>query len=386
MDRSNQRLRSLPEYALAEVQRLRREAEEAGRDLIDLGVGDPDLPTPRPIVERAKRALSEPANHRYPFGFGLMEFREAAADYLDRRFGVRVDPTSEILPLLGSKDAIAHLPLAILDPGEALLFSEPGYPAYRASAILAGAEPHALPLEEGAGYLPRFESVPGEIADRVGLMYLNYPNNPTGAAASAAFLDEAVEWCGHRGAVLCHDAPYLEVYYGEGRAPSALAASPGAEHVVELHSLSKTFSMCGWRIGFAAGSAGVLQALSHGKAYIDTGAFLVVQHAAAEALNRAEELIPPLLETYRRRRDLLVSGLCAAGWRVEPPAGTFYLWARVPTGESSFAFSRRMLAENAVVITPGSGIAPSAERYVRLSFTDSEDRISEACERLKRSI
>ncbi len=386
MDRFNERLRTLPKYALAEVQRLRREAEAAGRDVIDLGVGDPDLPTPEPIVERAKRALCDPANHRYPFGFGLMEFREAAVDYLDRRFGVRLDPSSEILPLLGSKDAISHLPLAILDPGDVLLFTEPGYPAYRASAVLAGAQPHALLLEESAGYLPRLDAVPGEIADRAGLMYLDYPNNPTGAAAPASFLGEAVDWSARRGAVLCHDAPYLEVFYGEGRAPSVLAASPGADHVVELHSLSKTFSMCGWRIGFAAGSAAVIAALARVKTNIDTGAFLVVQHAAAEALNRAEELIPPLLEIYRRRRDLLVSGLRAAGWRVEPPAGTFYLWARIPTGESSFDFCRRVLAEHAVVITPGTGIAPSAEGYVRFSFTDSEDRISQACERLKRSM
>ncbi len=375
----------MPEYALAEVQRLAREAREAGREVIDLGVGDPDIPTPEPIVERARRALGDAVNHRYPFGFGLMEFREAAADYLRRRFGVEVDPRTEILPLTGSKDAIAHLPLALLDPGQAVLFSEPGYPAYRASAIFADCEPQGLPLREAEGYLPRLENVDADLAGRTGLVFLNYPNNPTGACASPELLGDAADWTAERGAVLCHDAPYLEVTYSEERAPSALAARPGAPHLIELHSLSKTFSMCGWRIGFAAGSAELLAALGHAKNYIDTGTFLVVQHAAAEALNRAEELIPPLLEIYRRRRDLLVEGLRAAGWRVEPPAGTFYLWTRVPTGETSIEFSRRILAQHAVVITPGSGIAAAGEGYLRLSFTASEDRIARACERLRRS-
>lgn len=383
--RSNQRLQALPAYVFAEIQQLRRAAEAAGRDVIDLGVGDPDLPTPKPIVERAKRALDDPANHRYPFGFGLLEFRQAAARYLARRFAVQVDPLSQILPLFGAKDAIAHLPLALLDPGQALLFTEPGYPAYRSSALLSGTEPVGLPLREEHGFLPRFDEIEPRVVDRAGLLHLNYPNNPTGVAAPDGFLREAVAWTARHGLVLSHDAPYLEVSYTGQPATSVLALAPDADHVIELHSLSKTFCMCGWRLGFAAGSASVIAALAQAKSNIDTGVFLVAQHAGAEALDRAEELVPPLLEIYRRRRDLLVAGLRAAGWKVNAPDGTFYVWCRVPTPESSLDFCHRMLAEHAVVATPGSGLAPAGEGYVRLAFTASEQRIAQACERLGRS-
>ncbi len=383
-DRLNERLRALPVYVFAEIQRLAKETAAAGKIVIDLGVGDPDIPTPAPIVERAKHALDDPANHRYPFGAGLWDFREAVASYMDRRFGVTVDPSRQVLPLLGAKDAIAHLPLALLDPGQALLFTEPGYPAYRASAVLSGTEPVGVPLLESNAFLPRLEDVPAAIAERAGLFHMNYPNNPTGAAAPASFLRTAVAWAREREIVLCHDAPYLEISYTGRPAPSVLAGVDPDAAVVELHSLSKTFSMCGWRIGFAVGSESVIAALARVKSNVDTGVFLVAQHAAAEALNRAEELIPPLLEIYRRRRDLLVGGLRAAGWRVTPPDGTFYVWARVPTEESSVEFCRRVLRESGVVMTPGSGLAPAGEGYVRLAFTDSEERIAQACDRLGR--
>ena len=381
-----ERLKQLPPYLFVVIDRAKRKLQEAGKDVIDLGVGDPDLPTPPPIVARLARAAEDPANHRYSFTEGIRELREAIARWYDRRFGVTLDPQTEVLPLLGSKEGIAHFPLAIANPGDVVLVPDPCYPPYRSGTILAGAEVVPLPLLEENGFFPDLGAVSQKAARRAKLLFLNYPNNPTAAVASAEQLQEAIDFAKEFGIAVAHDAAYSELAF-DGNRPMSFLQLPEAKAVgVEFHSLSKTYQMTGWRIGWACGNAALIAALAQLKTNLDSGIFQAVQWAGIEALEGDQAPLQQAVATYRQRRDLLVDGLAKAGWQVPKPAATFYVWARVPTQESSMAFASRVLETAHVVVTPGVGFGPSGEGYVRLSLTVPTERIQEAVDRLSRAL
>ncbi|BAS27583.1 LL-diaminopimelate aminotransferase [Limnochorda pilosa] len=380
-----ERLKQLPPYLFARLDRKVAEARKRGVDVISFGIGDPDRPTPEPVVRRLQEAATEPAFHRYPPYEGSARLRQAAARFMERRFGVGLDPDREVLALIGSKEGVAHLPLALVDPGSVVLVPEPGYPVYAAGAILAGGEPYPLPLHAERGYLPDLTSVPQEVLARTRLLWLNYPNNPTGATASPAFFAEAVALARRYDFLVAHDAAYSEVAFDGYRAPSILQVEGARDVALEIHSLSKTFNMTGWRLGWACGAPQAVEALAQLKSNLDSGAFLAVQEAGAEALDRWEELAEPVRAVYQDRRDLACRRLRELGWPVEPPKATFYLWIPTPPGVSSAAFAERVLEETGVVVTPGSGYGPAAEGNVRLSLCLEAGRIDEAFDRWARA-
>ena len=365
------------------IDQMKREAIAAGRDVIDFGVGDPDLPTHPFIVERMSEAIRRPENHRYALGRGATAFRRAASTFFQRRFGVALDPAREVLAIIGSKEAIGHLPTAVINPGEIVLIPEPGYPVYASGTIFAGGACHYMPLQAEHGWLPRLSDIPTDVSRCAKLMYLNYPNNPTGACAPLSFFEEAVAFAKAFDLLIVHDAAYSEMYFADPP-PSLLQVSGAKDIAIELHSLSKTFNMTGWRIGFAVGNADAITALARVKSNVDSGVFGAVQEAgvaAIEGIDRPE--IKQQIETYRHRRDLLVDGLSAAGWTVEPPQATFYLFVRCPSTGDSMHAATRILEECDVVVIPGIGFGPSAEGYVRFSLTVPEERTLEAVERIK---
>jgi len=378
------RLALLPTYLFVEIDRRKRDSIAAGRDVIDFGVGDPDQPTHGFIVDRMAEAIRDPGNHRYALGVGSPDFRSAVSRFFNNRFGVSLDPASEIIALLGSKEAIGHLPTAVVNPGETVLVPEPGYPVYTSGAVFAGAECHYMPLREKANWLPVLEDIPVEVRRKAKLLYLNYPNNPTGACASRPFFERAVSFAREYGTLIAHDAAYSEMYFDDGSPPPSILQIDGAKEVaVELHSLSKTFNMTGWRIGFAVGNKEALAALAKVKNNIDSGVFGAVQQAgiaALDGINRTEIL--DQIQSYRRRRDILVAGLREAGWTVSSPEATFYVWARCPSGFHSMEVVKRLLDEADVVAIPGVGFGPSGEGYVRFALTVNEDRTRAAAERI----
>jgi len=383
MQTAAQRLGQLPAYLFARIAQLKRQALDAGRDVIDFGVGDPDRPTPPFVVERLASAVRDPANHRYASAAGLPAFREAVQAYMRDRFHVAVDGT-QLLPLLGSKEGLGHLPLAVINPGDTVLVPEPGYPVYAAGVALAGGAVCPLPLYERNGWLPALGDVSEGARSAARLLFVNYPNNPTGACAPLAFLEELVALAREYGIVLVHDAAYVDVYYDEPP-PSILQIDGAADVAVEFHSLSKTFNMTGWRIGFAVGNADVLAALGKLKDNLDSGIFQAIQLAGAAALSgHGHPDIRHQREVYRHRRDLLVHGLRAAGWSVAMPRGGFYVWARCPEGLESMAVSARLLKDADVVAIPGSGFGACGEGYVRFALTVDEARTSQAVERISR--
>ena len=374
------RLKKLPPYLFAQLDEAKARQLAKGVDVIDLGVGDPDLPTPKPIIERMKRAVENPQHHRYPSYEGMLSFREAVARWYRRRFGVDLDPATEVITLIGSKEGIGHIPLAFVNPGEVVLVSDPGYPVYGGATILAGGEPYNIPLEADRGFLPDLSAIPGDILARARLMFLNYPNNPTAAVAPLDFFREAVAFAREHSIILCHDAAYSEMYYGEP--PHSLLEVEGAKEVaIEFHSLSKTFNMTGWRIGMAVGNPAVVQGLKKVKTNIDSGAFQAIQEAGMEALE-GQHGVEEMRQIYRERRDVLVEGLRKAGFQVEAPLATFYVWFPVPHGSGSIDFATRALEEAGVVITPGVGFGSHGEGYVRAALTVSKERLEEAAQRL----
>ncbi len=381
-----ERLSQLPPYLFVEIDRKKREAIAAGRDVIDFGVGDPDQPTPRFLVDRMAEAIRKPANHRYAFGAGSLDFRRTVAEFFHRRFGVRLDPNGEIVALLGSKEGIAHLPTAVVNPGETVLVPEPGYPVYVGGTIFAGGTCHTMPLTESNGWLPVLEDIPKEVRRRAKLMYLNYPNNPTGACAPLSFFERAVAFAREHRILIAQDAAYSELYFDRDDPPPSVLQVDGAKEVaIEMHSLSKTFNMTGWRVAFAVGNREALAALAKVKSNADSGVFGAIQETAIEALNgldRAE--ITGQFESYRRRRDVIVAGLREAGWSVTAPRATFYVWARCPAGHDSMSVASRLLDEADVVVVPGAGFGPCGEGYVRLAMTVDEDRTREAARRIAR--
>jgi len=379
-----QRLGLIPPYLFAEIDRKVQEKKRAGVDVISLGIGDPDLPTPNRIVNVLQESAADPANHRYPSYFGLAELREAIAHWYRERFRVTLDPATEILPTLGSKDGISHVPLALVDPGDVVLAPDPGYTVYVTGALMAGGEPHLMPLKPQNHWLPDLDAIPAATAERARLMWLNYPNNPTAAVAERAFLEQAVDFCRRHGIVLCHDAPYSEIAF-DGYRPLSLFEIDGAKEVgLEFHSLSKTYNMTGWRIGWVCGRADLVTLIGQLKTNIDSGIFQAVQWAAIEALNGGEDETRAACEVYARRHRLVADTLNSLGWSIKPPRATFYVWAPVPSGYDSIRFAGHVLDEVGVNITPGVGFGAHGEGYFRLSVTAPDARLVEAMARLRR--
>jgi len=379
-----QRIAKLPPYLFAEIDKKIEAKRAAGVDVISLGIGDPDLPTPPHVVRRLKEAAEDPKNHRYPSYYGMRAFREAIAAWYRRRFGVELDPDTEVLPLIGSKEGIAHIYVAFVDPGDVALVPDPGYPVYQTGALLAGGITHAIPLLEENDFLPDLEAIPRETARAAKLMFLNYPNNPTAATATPEFLERAADYCRENEIVLCHDFAYSEITYDGYRAPSLLEMPGGREAGVEFHSLSKTYNMTGWRIGFVVGNASVIEALGRVKTNIDSGIFNAVQYAGIEALSGPQDCVREVCEVYRRRRDRIVERLRALGWPARKPLGSIYIWVRVPEGHTSTSFATHLLEEAGVVVSPGNAYGPSGEGFIRFSLTLDDERIDEALDRIER--
>jgi LL-diaminopimelate aminotransferase len=378
------RLKRLPPYLFSEIDRKKKAALAAGRDIINLGIGDPDTPTPPFVIEALARHARDASTHRYALDEGDPGLREAVAAFMRTRFGVTLDPADELLPLIGTKEGIGHFPLAYLNPGDAALVPEPCYPPYRSGTIFAGAEPVYLPLAAERGFLPDLDAIQPADARRAKLLYVNYPNNPTGAITPRAFYEDLVAFAEANGLILVSDAAYTELAL-EGEKPMSLLAVPGARaRTVEFHSFSKTFNMTGWRVGWAAGDAGLLAALGRVKSNLDSGVFTAIQRAAAEALARYEEFVPGLCAMYRKRRDVLCDGLARIGWEVEKPRATFYVWAPAPKGTPSAEVAARLLEEADIVATPGLGFGAPGELFVRFALTVDEARLAEAVERMAR--
>jgi LL-diaminopimelate aminotransferase len=374
------RLSSLPPYLFARIDAMKAEKARSGADIIDLGVGDPDLPTPPHVVEALCAAARDPANHHYPSYAGMPGFREAAANWYGRRFGVDLDPGTEVLALMGSKDGIAHVPEAFVNPGDVVLAPSPGYPVYRTSTLFAEGELHELPLEPGNGFLPDLDAVPADVARRAKLLFVNYPNNPTSAVAPPAFYDEVVAFAREHDVTVVSDNAYSEIAYDGYRAPSFLETDGAMEVGVEMHSLSKTYNMTGWRIGMAVGNPEILAGLGRVKTNVDSGVFDAVQHAGIAALSGPQDCVAAACRVYEERRDVLVQGLRSLGYDVAAPKATFYVWLPV---EDSMAFAARLLEEAAIVATPGVGFGAHGEGYVRFALTRPVERIEEALSRME---
>ncbi len=377
-----ERLKKLPAYLFKEIDRKKEELKAKGTDIIDLGVGDPDLPTPPHIIEELAEAARDPANHRYPSYSGMHGFREAVARWYDERFGVSLDPAAEVVSLIGSKEGLAHLPLAFINPGDSALVPSPAYPVYNAATIFAGGRSHFLPLLRENGFLPDLDAVPGETAREARMLFINYPNNPTAAVADRSFFQKVVDFAREYHIIVCHDAAYTEMAY-DGYRPLSFLEVEGAREVgIEFHSLSKTYNMTGWRIGFAAGSPELVEGLGAVKSNIDSGVFQAVQRAGMAALAGDQACVRENMEVYARRRDLVVEGLAAAGLEVERPKATFYLWVPTPRGLGSAETADRLL-DQGVVVTPGNGFGDPGEGYFRIALTQKRERLAEAVERFK---
>jgi LL-diaminopimelate aminotransferase len=379
-----ERLKRLPPYLFAEIDRQKKEARARGMDLVDLGIGDPDLPTPPHVIEALHRAARDPKNHRYPDYEGLLTFREAAAAWYRARFGVALDPATEVLTLIGSKEGTAHMPLAFVNPGDVVLVPDPGYPVYAAGTWFAGGEPYFLPLRAERQFLPDLDAIPPDILRRARMLYLNYPNNPTAAGATREFFREVVRFADRHGIIVCHDAMYSELRFDGYEPPSFLQVDGARDVGVEFHSCSKTYSMTGWRIGFVVGNRDVLAGLGRVKTNVDSGVFQAVQEAGIAALTGPQDGVERARAIYQERRDIVVEGLRKLGLPVTPPQATFFVWAPVPDGSDSRKWASRLLQESGVVVTPGVGFGPSGEGYYRISLTVDRARIAEAMERLAR--
>ena len=377
------RIEKLPPYLFAEINRKIAEKRSQGVDVISFGIGDPDLPTPEHLIESLREASLDAANHRYPETAGLPELREAIARWYERRFGVSLDPQREVLPLIGSKEGIGHIALCFIDPGDVALVPDPGYPVYAVGTMFAGGEAYYLPLREENGFLPDLEAVPAEVLRRAKALWLNYPNNPTGAVADLAFFERAAAFAGEHGLAVLHDGPYSEVAFDGYRPPSFLEAEGAREVGIEFHSLSKSYNMTGWRIGMAVGNAEIIDALMRVKSNLDSGVPQAIQRMAIAALEGPQGVIEEHNRAYLRRRDRLVSALRGLGLRVSPPKASLYVWARVPDGTTSVQYATRLLDEAGVVVTPGVGYGPSGEGYVRLSLTIPDERLEEGVRRLE---
>ncbi len=381
--RVSERLEKIPPYLFAEIDRKIAEAKAKGADVISLGIGDPDTPTLPPVVEAMHKAIDNPANHDYPPYNGTVAFRKAACDWMHKRFGVELDPDTEMLANIGSKEAIAHVFFAFVDKGDYTLIPDPGYPVYKNATIFAGGTPFAMPLLEENGYLPDFDKIPEDVAKKSKLMFLNYPNNPTGAVCDLEFLKKAVDYCKKYDILLCFDQAYCEMTYDGYVAPSVLQVEGGKDVAIEFYSHSKSYNMTGWRVGWVCGNKDAVKALGTIKNNIDSGTFKAIQDAAIAAFNADQSYIDNLNKMYQERRDAAEEGLRELGWNIKPSKATFYLWLPVPKGMTSEEFVTLMLEKANVVVPPGNGYGKYGEGYFRVALTKDVETIKKCIQRMK---
>ena len=384
--RETERLGRIPAYVFAELERKLAEKKAAGVDVISLGIGDPDTPTFPHIVEAMQRAVADPSTHQYPSNRGRKEFREAVAAFYAKRFGVELDPETQVMPAIGGKECIYHLNFAFLDEGDVALAADPGYPVYTGGPLLAGAEPVLMPLVPERGFVPDLSAIPENKLDRARLMFLNYPNNPTGAVAPDGFFAEAIAFGREHDVLVVHDNAYSELTFDGYVAPSFLAEPGAMDAGVEVFSLSKAYNMTGWRCGAIVGNADAIAHYWKLKTNVDSGLFEAVQVAGAEALNAKQDPVKGMAQTYARRRDLVIGALREIGIDIEPPKGTIYVWAPVPEGHTSASFAEEVLEQAGVVVSPGSSYGPNGEGFFRISLTVPDERLTEAVERMRGSL
>ncbi|MDO8525704.1 MAG: LL-diaminopimelate aminotransferase [Candidatus Omnitrophota bacterium] len=382
----SERLKRLPPYLFIEIDKAKKKALDEGRDIIDLGIGDPDIPTPRFIIDTLNKAARDPKNHRYPLDRGLPEFRFEAAAWMKKRFGVVLDPDSEIYPLIGSKEGIAHIPLAFVNPGEQVLVPDPCYPPYKSGTWFAGGEVLLMPLRAENKFLPDLKAINHAQMHKIKMIFINYPNNPTSAVCDKKFFADVIEFAKKHNIIVCHDAAYSEIAFDGFKPPSIFEVDGAKDAAIEFHSLSKTFNMTGWRLGFAAGNKDLIAGLAKVKSNIDSGAFFAIQWAGVAALKNYDKHIRSVLKIYEERRNALVDGLNSIGWRVEKPKATFYVWTRVPGRYTSAAFAKELLEKCDIVATPGNGFGENGEGYVRFALTVDKKRIKEAMERIRKRL
>lgn len=380
---SAHRIANLPPYLFAEIDKKIATKRAEGVDVISLGIGDPVDPTPENVIKILHEQSLNPDNHRYPSYFGMKSYREAISRWYKKKFDLSFDADTEVLALIGSKEGIAHISVAYVDPGDVVLVPDPGYPVYNSGTILAGGTPHFMPLTEDNGYTPDLDAIPEEVAKAAKLMFINYPNNPTAAVIEDDFFQRVVDFAKTYEIVVCHDFPYSEITFGGYEAPSFLS-TPGARSVgVEFHSLSKTYNMTGWRCGWVVGNEAVIEALGRVKSNIDSGIFNAIQYAGIEALEGSQDIIDKMRSIYKKRQDIVINSLREIGIDVQPPKGTIYVWFPVPEGHSSASFATLILEEAGVVISPGSAYGPSGEGFVRIALSVPDERIEEAMKRIK---
>ena len=380
--RFSKRLDQLAPYPFVEISRIIAEKRAAGEDVVTFGIGDPDIPTPSHIVGRLVKASYKPANHRYPETDGLPELRRAIADWYEARFGIKLDPDGEVLPLIGAKEGIGHAALCFLDPGDIALVPDPAYPVYAVGTMFAGGESHRMPLLEENVWLPDLDAIPAEVARNAKVMWLNYPNNPTAAVATQEYYVKVIDFARKYDIAVLHDAAYSEVVYDGYKAPGFMELNGAREVGIEFHSLSKCFNMTGWRIAMAVGNADMIKALFQIKANLDSGIPQAIQEMAIEALSGSQAPIQENNAIYQRRRDKLVGALTSLGLRVTPPKACLYIWARVPEGYTSAGFAKLLLEDMTIVVTPGSSYGEYGEGYIRLSLTTPDDQVDKGVERL----
>lgn len=382
----NNAMQKLPPYLFARIEKKIEEAKEKGIDIINLGIGDPDQPTPKNIIDKMAQSIYDSANHQYPSSVGLLAYRQAVAGWYKRRFGVELDPKTEVVSLLGSKEGIAHISFCYLNKGDVTLVPAPGYPVYEIGTLLAGGEAYIMPLLPENNYHPILEDIPAETAKKAKLMFINYPNNPTGAITDLAFFSRVVEFAKNYDILVCHDAAYSELCYDGYKPPSFLEA-PGAKEVgIEFNSLSKPFNMTGWRVGFAVGNRSAIEVLGRFKSNVDSGVFQAIQYAAIEAMEGPQDSVVRMQQLYAERRDAAIKGLKKIGLEITPPKGTFYLWVPVPAGYTSSDFAEMILEKAHVIITLGLGYGEYGEGYFRIALTVDTPRLEEAFERIYQAV
>jgi LL-diaminopimelate aminotransferase len=380
-----ERIKNVPPYLFAEIDKKKEAAIARGVDIINLGIGDPDKPTPSYIIDQLEKSARDPKTHDYPPYEGTKEFRSAAAEWYLKRFGVKLDPYKEIISLIGSKEGIAHVFLAFIDPGDISLIPDPAYPVYKTGTLFANGKPYYMPLLAENGFLPDLDKIDEGIAKKAKLIFLNYPNNPTGAVASLDYFKEVVDFAKKYNLLICHDFAYSELAYDGYKSPSILEIEGAKDISLEFHSLSKTYNMTGWRIGFAVGGQEAISALSIIKTNVDSGIFKAIQEAGVTALTGPQDHIPQMIDMYTERRNVIVEGLNKLGWSLEAPKGTFYVWAPTPAGMSSIDFANKVLEKTGIIVTPGVGYGQYGEGYFRIALTVDVPRMQEAIGRLEKA-
>ena len=378
------RIKTLPPYLFAAIDKMKQEAIARGVDIINLGIGDPDLPTPAPIIDSLAKAAKDPKHHQYPSYEGMLSFRKAVAGWYKRRFNVTLDPTNEVLTLIGSKEGIGHIHLAFVDSGDIVLVPSPGYPVYPVGTGFSGGVSHIMPLTKANGFLPDLNAIPKDVARKAKLMWLNSPNNPTSVIMTKDYFKRAIEFAQDNQIIICHDAAYSEIYY-DGKRPASFMEVEGAKDVgVEFHSLSKTYNMTGWRLGFVVGNKDVLAGLGKVKSNLDSGCFEAVQEAGITALGLDDSVTDGIRTIYQERRDTLIPGLKQLGLEVDAPPAAFYIWVTVPKGYTSTSFTAHLLEKTGIVTTPGNGFGAPGEGYIRMTVCTTKERLAEAVERIKK--